>query len=154
MRSESGFTLLEMVVTATILMILAGALFPAVRMANRRRKELELRRDLRILRTAIDRYHVAAVQGMIGGTDLQLGNEGYPKDLDQLVKGVSQAGKADRKLKFLRQIPVDPMTGNKEWALKCYQDEPDSQSWCGENVWDVHTKAGGKGLDGTSYKDW
>jgi general secretion pathway protein G len=150
---KAGFTYIEMVATAAIVMILASAVYPAIRMAHRRQEEIVLRAALRTIRTALDRYHIAAAQGMIGGTDVQLGSEGYPKDLDQLVKGVGQAGK-DRKIKFLRQVPIDPMTNSREWVLKCYQDEPDSTSWCGENVWDIHTKSGAKGLDGTYYKDW
>jgi general secretion pathway protein G len=153
-KREDGLTFLEMIAATAILMILASAVFPVLRIARTRRKEIELHADLRTLRVAIDRFHMASVQGMIGGTDLQLGNEGYPKDLDLLVKGVNQAGKVDRKLKFLRQIPPDPMTGAREWGLKCYQDEPDSHSWCGENVWDVYSKSSGKALDGTYYKDW
>jgi general secretion pathway protein G len=149
-----GFTYIEMVVTAAILMILASAVLPAIRVTHRRSQEIELRAALRTLRTAIDRYHIAAATGLIGGTDVQLGSEGYPKDLDQLVKGVTQVGKSDRKIKFLRQIPRDPFTGSAEWAQKCYQDEVDSTSWCGANVWDIHSKSKGKALDGTYYKDW
>src|SRR6266568_256121 len=124
----AGFTYLEMVATAAILMILASAVLPMGRVVRTRQKELELRRSLRILRTAID---------------------DYPPELPTLVKGVSQVGKIDVKLKFLRRIPQDPMTGTTEWGLRCYQDDPDSTSWCGENVWDVYSKSTAKGLDGT-----
>ena len=149
-----GFTYLEMVATAAILMILASAVMPMARVARTRQRELELRRSLRIVRTAIDDYKRAVDSGKIGGTDVKVGSEGYPPDLEILVKGVSQVGKIDVKLKFLRRIPRDPMTGTAEWGLRCYQDDPDSTSWCGENVWDVYSKSTAKGLDGTAYKDW
>src|SRR5262249_42453541 len=89
-----------------------------------------------------------------GGSDVVVGSEGYPKDLDVLVKGVSQVGKIDVKLKFLRRVPFDPMTGKQEWGKRCYQDDPDEKMWCGQNVWDVYSLSEGKALDGTSYKDW
>jgi general secretion pathway protein G len=153
-EGEAGLTFLEMIATAAILMILASAVLPMARIAKTRQREIELRGALRTIRTALDRYHMAVAQGMIGGTDVQLGAEGYPKDLDTLVKGVNQVGKQDHKLKFLRQIPEDPFTGKREWGEKCYQDAADSTSWCGENVWDVFSKSEGKALDGTLYKDW
>jgi general secretion pathway protein G len=147
-------TYLELVATATIMMILASAILPLGRVAVRRQREIELRRELRILRRAIDQYKQAVDQGQIGGTDVKLGSEGYPPDLETLVKGVNRVGALDRKLKFLRRIPVDPMTGEAEWGLRCYQDDPDSESWCGENVWDVYSKSTAKGLDGTDYNTW
>ena len=153
-RSERGMTFLEMMATAAIMMILAGAILPLARVTRTRQKEIELRQALRTLRTAVDRYHTAVEQGQIGGTDVKLGSEGFPPDLETLVKGVNQVGRVDRKLKFLRRIPIDPMTGTAEWGLRCYQDEPDSDSWCGQNVWDVYTKSAGKALDKTSYRDW
>jgi general secretion pathway protein G len=151
---ERGFTYLEMVATAAILMILASAVLPMSRVVRTRQKELELRRSLRILRTAIDEYKKAVDIGKIGGTDVKLGSEGYPPTLDTLVKGVNQVGNINSKLKFLRRIPQDPMTGDTEWGLRCYQDDPDDQSWCGENVWDVYSKSTGKALDGTHYNEW
>ncbi len=154
-RRERGITYLEMLATAGILLILASAILPMARIARKRQKEIELRQNLRVIRTALDQYHINVVRGQIGGTDVKLGSEGYPPDLETLVKGVTWQGKAPgKKLKFLRRIPQDPMTGTTEWGLRCYQDEPDSTSWCGDNVWDVYTKAEGKGIDGTSYKDW
>jgi general secretion pathway protein G len=94
-------------------------------------------------------------QGQIGGTEVKLGSEGCPEELDKLVKGVTRVGaSADRKLKFLRRIPVDPMTGTAEWGLRCYQDDPDSTSWCGENVYDVYSNSTAKALDGTNYNTW
>lgn len=147
-------TFLELVATAAILMILASAILPLGRVAHRRQQEIELRRDLRQMREAIDRYKLAVDQGLIGGLDVKLGSEGYPPDLETLVKGVNRVGAVDRKLKFLRRIPVDPMTGSAEWGERCYQDDPDSTSWCGENVWDVYSTSTAKGLDGTAYNTW
>jgi general secretion pathway protein G len=143
-----------MIATAIILSILASAVLPMARVTYRRQREIELRRTLREIRTAVDRYHLAVEAGQIGGTDVKLGSEGYPPDLETLVKGVNQVGRVDRKLKFLRRIPVDPMMRTAEWGMRCYQDEPDSTSWCGQNVWDVYSKSEGKGLDGTLYKEW
>jgi general secretion pathway protein G len=149
-----GVTYLELIATATILMILASAILPMGRVAVLRQREIELRRELRTMRRAIDQYKLAVEQGQIGGTDVKLGSEGYPEDLETLVKGVKRVGTVDRKLKFLRRIPVDPMTGTAEWGLRCYQDDPDSTSWCGDNVWDVYSKSTAKGLDGTAYNTW
>ena len=151
---ERGFTYLELIATATILMILASAILPTAKVMRIRNKEIELRRELRGLRTAIDRYKTAVDQGKIGGTDVKLGSEGYPPDLETLVKGVSMVGKLDTKLKFLRQIPIDPMTGKAEWEMRCYQDDADDRSWCGENVYDVHSRSGGTALDGSKYSAW
>jgi general secretion pathway protein G len=149
-----GVTYLELIATATIMMILASAILPMGRVAVQRQREIELRRELRTMRRAIDQYKLAVEQGQIGGTDVKLGSEGYPEDLETLVKGVRRVGTVDRKLKFLRRIPVDPMTSTTEWGLRCYQDDPDSTSWCGDNVWDVYSKSTAKGLDGTTYNTW
>ena len=154
-RREAGVTYLELVATAGIVLILASAVLPLARVTVKRQREIELRRALREIRTGIDKYHAAVDQGKIGGTEVKLGSEGYPPTLDTLVKGVkASGGGVDRKLKFLRRIPVDPMTSSSEWGQRCYQDEPDSSSWCGENVWDIYTKAEGTALDGTKYKEW
>ncbi len=144
-----GFTLVEMIVVITILLILMGAAVPVVKVTVRRDRERELRRDLWEMRTAIDRYKDAADKNAF---QVKLGTEGYPPDLDTLVNGVEIAG--GKKLRFLRHIPVDPMTGNKDWGLRSMQDDPESDSWGGQNVFDVYTKATGTGLDGTKYKDW
>ena len=150
-----GFTYLELIATATILMILASAILPTSKVLRTRNKEIELRRELRTLRTAIDRYKLAVDQGKIGGTDVKLGSEGYPPDLETLVEGVAVANDATgRKLKFLRRIPVDPMTRSTEWGLRSYQDKPDTTRWGGQNVFDVYTTFEGKGLDGTNFRDW
>jgi general secretion pathway protein G len=154
MRSERGFTYFELLATIIILMILASAILPTAKVLRKRQKEIELRRSLRILRTALDGYKKAVTDGQIGGTDVKVGSEGYPPDLEVLVKGVSQVGKLDVKLKFLRRVPFDPMTGKAEWGKRCYQDDPDDTSWCGENVWDVYSLSAGVGLDGTKYKEW
>jgi general secretion pathway protein G len=153
-RSERGFTYFELLATIIILMILASAILPTAKVLRKRQKEIELRRSLRILRTALDGYKKAVVDGQIGGTDVKVGSEGYPEDLDVLVKGVSQVGKIDVKLKFLRRVPFDPMTGKAEWGQRCYQDDPEDTSWCGENVWDVYSMSSGVALDGTKYKEW
>jgi general secretion pathway protein G len=153
-EQSRGITYLELVATTAIVMILASAILPMGRVAVRRQREIELRRELRVMREAINRYKLAVDQGQIGGTDVKLGSEGYPPELETLVKGVNRVGALDRKLKFLRRIPVDPMTSSAEWGLRCYQDDPDSTSWCGENVWDVYSKSTAKGLDGTNYNTW
>ena len=153
-KGERGVTYLELVAVATIMTIIASAILPVGRVTVQRQRELELRRGLREVRTAIDRYRLAVEQGQIGGTDVKLGSEGCPPDLETLVKGVKRVGALDRKLKFLRRIPVDPMTGTAEWGMRCYQDEPDDTSWCGDNVWDVYSKSTAKALDGTTYNTW
>ena len=143
-----GFTVVELIVAMTILAILTAAAVPVVRVTIVRNKERELRRDLWELRDAIDRYKDAADRGAF---QVKLDSQGYPPDLDTLVKGVDSNGK---KLRFLRRIPVDPMTGKTDWGLRSMQDDPDSDSWGGQNVFDVYTKSEGTGLDGTKYKTW
>lgn len=154
LRPQAGFTYLELIATATILMILASAILPTAKVMRVRNKEIELRRELRTMRNAIDRYKLAVDQGKIGGSDVKLGSEGYPPDLETLVEGVSQVGRLDFKQKFLRRIPVDPMTGKAEWGMRCYQDEPDDETWCGENVYDVHSTSTAIALDGSKYREW
>jgi general secretion pathway protein G len=146
--SISGFTLIELIVATAILVILTGLAVPIARISIKRERERELRRDLWELRDAIDRYKDAADRG---GFQIKVGSEGYPPDLDTLVNGVDVAGK---KLRFLRKIPTDPMTGNTDWGLRSMQDDPTSDSWDGQNVFDVFTKSQATGLDGTPYKDW
>lgn len=148
-RRQSGVTLLEMIVVITILLILMGAAVPVLKVSVRRQREVELRRDLWEMRSAIDRYKDAADKNAF---QQKLGSEGYPPDMDTLVNGVEIAG--GKKLRFLRRIPVDPMTGNTDWGLRSMQDDPQSDSWGGQNVFDVYTKSTGVGLDGTKYKDW
>jgi general secretion pathway protein G len=146
---QGGVTLLEMIVVITILLILMGAAVPILKVSVRRQREVELRRDLWEMRSAIDRYKDAADKNAF---QQKLGSEGYPPDMDTLVNGVEVAG--GKKLRFLRRIPVDPMTGNTDWGLRSMQDDPQSDSWGGQNVFDVYTKSTGVGLNGTKYKDW
>ena len=154
MRRERGYTYLELVATAGILLILASGILPLARVTVKRQREIELRRSLRDIREAVDRYKAAVDAGQIGGTDVKLGSEGYPPTLQTLVVGVNQVGRLDHKLKFLRRVPIDPMTSTAEWGMRCYQDEPDDTSWCGQNVWDVYSQSEGTALDGTKYKEW
>ncbi|MFB3853643.1 MAG: type II secretion system protein [Vicinamibacterales bacterium] len=150
-----GYSLVELLVVTTILLILASAAMPLARVTVQRQREVELRRVLREMRTAIDKFKDAADTGLIAATDLRAGAEGYPPDLETLVEGVSIANDASgRKLRFLRRIPIDPMTRSTEWGLRAYQDEPDARSWGGQNVFDVYTKSEAKALDGTYYRDW
>lgn len=153
-RGERGTTFIEVLAVAAIIAILAAAVLPLSRVTRQRQKELELRRTLREVRGAIDRFKDAVDRGQVGGTDVKLGSEGYPESLETLVEGVNQVGRPGVKLRFLRRIPMDPFTGKAEWGMRCYQDEPDSSSWCGDNVYDVYTLAEGSALDGTKLKDW
>ena len=140
--------MVELLVAMTILMILTATAVPVMRLTIQRTKERELHRDLWQLRDAIDRYKDAADRGAF---QVKVDSQGYPPDLETLVKGVDSNGK---KMRFLRHIPVDPMTGKDEWGLRSIQDDPDSDSWGGGNVFDVYTKSEGTGLDGTKYKMW
>lgn len=137
-----------MIVATTLLLILTSLALPLARVVIKRERERDLRRDLWAMRDAIDRYKDAAERGAF---QTKVGSEQYPPDLQTLVDGVDVGGK---KLKFLRRIPVDPMTGNTEWGLRSMQDDPDSDSWGGDNVFDVFTKSQGTALDDTHYKDW
>jgi general secretion pathway protein G len=145
---ESGLTLVELIVTVFILSILASAAVPLARFEYKRQKERELHRDLWMMRDAIDRYKDAADRGAF---QTKIESQNYPPDLDTLVNGVEVQGK---KLKFLRRIPVDPMTGKADWGLRSMQDDADSQSWGGQNVFDVYSKSDGTALDGTKYNTW
>jgi len=150
-----GFTFVELVVVTTILLILAATAIPMARVVTQRRKEAELRQALREMRTAIDRFKDAVDRGLIATSEVEAGHEGYPPDLDVLVEGVSVVGDAsERELRFLRRVPVDPMTGEAEWGLRSYQDEPDARSWGGDSVFDVRSLSEGTALDGTRYRDW
>jgi len=147
--SELGMTLLELIIACAILMVLSSAALPIAKYTIIRQKEAELHRDLREMRDAIDRYKDAADRNQIR---VEVGSEGYPPDLETLAKVVNLSG--DRKIRFLRKIPVDPMTGRAEWGLRAVQDDPDSTSWGGKNVFDVYSKSTGTALDGTRYSDW
>ena len=148
-KSITGFTLVELIVAATILSILTLMALPLARITIQRERERQLRHALWEMRDAIDRYKDAADRGAF---QIKADSNGYPPDLDTLVKGVE--GQAAKKTRFLRSIPVDPMTNSKDWGLRSMQDDPDSDSWGGQNVFDVYTKSEGTGLDGTKYKDW
>jgi general secretion pathway protein G len=147
-RGERGLTLVELVVTVTILGILAMAAVPMARFQVKRVKERDLRRDLWEMRSAIDHYKDAADKGAF---QTKLDSQNYPPDLETLVNGVDVQGK---KVKFLRRIPVDPMTGRAEWGMRSMQDDPRSDSWGGQSVFDVFSKSTGTALDGTKYSDW
>jgi general secretion pathway protein G len=147
-RPEQGFTLLELVIATMILSILTLMAFPLARVTIKREKEKQLRQALWEMRDAIDKYKDA---GDRGSFQIKADSFGYPPTLDDLVKGVDVGGK---RVRFLRKIPVDPMTGTTEWGMRSVQDSPDSDSWGGQNVFDVFTKSQGEGLDGTKFNDW
>lgn len=148
---ESGFTLLELIIASAILLILASAALPTFKYTVIRSKEHELRRDLREMRNAIDQYKDMADMNWV---QVKVGSEGYPPDLETLVNGVNYSGSVTQKHRFLRRIPVDPMTGRAEWGLRSVHDDPDSDSWDGESVFDVYSKSTGTALDGTKYSTW
>ena len=155
LRSSRGYSFVELLVVSAMLMVLASAVLPLSQVTMQRQREAELRRSLREMRTAIDRYKDAVDLGMIGGTDVRAGSEGYPPDLETLVEGVEVLNDATgRKLKFLRRIPIDPMTKSTEWGLRSYQDDPDSTSWGGDNVYDVYSESTATALNGTTYNEW
>jgi len=182
-NNQAGMTLLELVIACGILLVLSSAALPLARVTVKRQREAELRRDLREMRDAIDRYKDAADKNLIR---IEVGSEGYPPDLDTLTKGVTvsvggtsqvgisasalanlsgtaQVGAASSpsstsntptKVRFLRKIPVDPMTGKADWGLRAVQDDPDSHSWGGHNVFDVYSLSTDTAMDGTNYADW
>src|SRR4030095_8072576 len=153
--SSSGFTFVELLVVTAIMMILASAALPLARVSMKRQREADLHRSLREMRTAIDQFKDWADRGRIAQTELSVGSENYPTSLDQLVEGVLLANDATgRRKKFLRRVPVDPMTGTTDWGKRSYQDAPDSKVWGGQSIYDVYTKFDGKALDGSKYKDW
>jgi general secretion pathway protein G len=151
LSSEAGMTLLELIIACSILVVLSSAAMPVARFSILHRKEEELHRDLREMRDAIDRYKDLADRNLIR---VELGSEGYPPDLETLVNGVQLGASSDRKIRFLRKIPVDPMTGRAEWGLRAVQDDPDSTSWGGKNVFDVYSKSQATTSDGTRYANW
>ena len=147
-----GVTLIELLVAIAVMLVLTGVVVPTVKFAVKRQRELELRRALRTMRRGIDDYKKLCDAGVFQKEGVD--SECYPPELDTLVKGVERMGGLGQKIKFLRRIPYDPMTRGYEWGLRSYQDEADSDSWGRQNVYDVYTRAGGKALDGTNYKDW
>ncbi len=158
-RSATGYTFVELLVVSAILAILASAIMPLTKVTMQRQKEIALRRSLREIRTAIDEFKDTADQGLLSPTELSDDGEGYPEDLETLVEGVSAAEGdeergAGRTIRFLRRIPIDPMTGDADWRLRSYQDDPDSPRWGRENVFDVRSRSRARALDGTYYRDW
>jgi general secretion pathway protein G len=147
-----GLTLLEVVVTISILALLATLILPVAKTTLRREREIELRRSLRQMRDAIDQFKKFSDAGLLQVQCLQC--FGYPKELDMLVEGVPQVGAIDKKLRFLRRIPVDPMTGEATWGMRSLQDDPDDDSWGRQNVFDVYSLSPGEALNGTEYGDW
>ena len=147
-RPDCGFTLLELIIATAILLVLSTMAVPMARLTIKREKERRLRADLWEMRDAIDRYKLDADRNAF---QIKADSQGYPPDLETLVKGVDVSGK---KVRYLRKIQIDPMTGTTEWGLRSMQDDPDSVSFGGQGVFDVYTKSRDEGLDGTKYKDW
>jgi general secretion pathway protein G len=148
---RGGYTIAELVMVCAVLGILAGITFPVAKYTTKRMKESELRAALRDMRNAIDEYKRYSDAGLL---PVELGTDGYPKELEVLVEGVDLVGQVNRKAKFLRRIPLDPMTGKDEWGMRSYQDEFDATSWGGENVFDVYSLSAGVGLNGVPYAKW
>ena len=153
-RSSNGFSFVELVIATAVMMVLASAALPLARVSIKRQKEAELRYALREMRTAVDAYKDAVTSGIIGGVSVT-GTEGYPPDLETLVNGVARANSASgAKVKFLRRVPIDPMTGKPDWGLRATGDSPQARTWGGSNVYDIYSKSEGIALDGSKYKDW
>jgi len=148
---SAGMTLLELIISCSILLVLSSMALPIFRYAVIREKESELRYDLRTMKDAIDRYKELADQHKFR---TEVGSDNYPPDLETLVKGVQLGAGNDKKLRFLRKVPVDPMTGRADWGLRSTSDDSDSTVWGGKNVFDVYSRAPGTALDGTKYSDW
>jgi len=155
---RNGFTILELIIVIMILSVLTTAAVPMVRNSVKRERESELRLALRQLRKAIDDYK--RFNDMSGGAAIPIElrtPSGYPKELKTLVEGFTPAnvvGTSQNRIRFLRKIPVDPMTGDAEWGLRSYKDKPDSTEWGGEDIYDVYSKSSDKALNGTLYKNW
>jgi general secretion pathway protein G len=155
MHDQRGYSFVEVLVVTAILFILASAVMPLAQVTAQRQREVELRAALRQMRTAIDKFKDAVDQQRIAATELKPGSEGYPPSLETLVEGVPmQNDQSGVKLKFLRRVPIDPMTNSTDWGMRSYQDRPDSTTWGGQSVFDVYTKSEATALDGTKYKDW
>jgi general secretion pathway protein G len=150
-RAQAGFTLAELVMVAAVLVALSAVTLPVAKFTAKRSKEADLRLHLREMRSAIDEYKRYSDAGLI---PVDLNTQGYPKNLEVLVKGVDLVGQVDKKMKFLRRIPIDPMTGKDEWGLRSFQDEPTATSWGGEDVYDVYSLSAGVGLNKIPYRKW
>ena len=147
----AGVTLIELIVAMGILTILVSGILPLTYMTHKRTKEIELRQSLRLIRNAIDEYKKMVDDGRIA---LEMNSTGYPPSLETLVEGVDSNDPDPIKLKFLRRIPRDPMTEEGEWGLRSYADDPDSDIWGGQDVYDVYSQSDEQALDGTYYRDW
>ena len=153
--ASSGFTFLELIVVTAIMMVLASAALPLARVSMKRQREADLHRTLREVRAAIDLFKDWADANRIAQTELSVGCENYPANLEVLTEGALLANDATgKRKKFLRRIPIDPMTGGSDWGKRSYQDAPDSKVWGGQCIYDIYTKSDAKALDGTKYKDW
>ncbi len=150
-RRRAGYTLVELVTVCTVMLTLAAVALPTAAFTNKRIKEAELRSHLRTMRNAIDEHKRYSDVGLI---PIEIGTDGYPSELDVLVEPIQLIGQAEGEIRFLRRIPVDPMTGEAEWGLRSYQDEPDDSNWGGENVYDVFSLSDGVGLDRVPYREW
>ena len=154
-RSDSGFSFIELLMVTAILAILASAVMPLSQVTIKRQQEAELRSALRDIRTAIDNFKDAADQGLLANDSLNPNNEGYPENLEILVEGVPVTDNSSGQLlKFLRRIPIDPITKSRNWSLRSYQDQINTSAWGGENVFDIYTTSTATSLNGTAYKDW
>lgn len=146
-----GYSMTEVMVVCVMLTILAGVAYPIAKFTVRRQKELELKRCLRMMRNAVDEYKRFSDAGLI---PIEVGTEGYPSEFEVLIEGVDLVGQVDKKQRFLRRVPIDPMTGEAEWGLRSVQDDWDSTSWGGENIYDVYSLSQGVGLNGIAYSEW
>jgi general secretion pathway protein G len=152
---DTGYTFIEIVIVSAIIAILASAILPFTKVAMQRQREIELRRDLRDMRVAIDKFKDASDAGKITPGDLPAEADGYPGSLDQLVEGVAvQNDTTGARLRFLRRIPIDPMTKTADWGKRSSRDNPTAKTWGGQNVWEVYSTSDGRALDGTKYSDW
>ena len=150
---STGFSLLELIIALAVLAILAMATVPYMRNAIKREREVVLRKNLRTIRKALDAYNIDYARGLVSPLDRKEGDMGYPTSLELLVEGIHPPG-TDKTIRYLRRIPIDPMTGKPEWGFRAVQDDPDEDSWNGKNIFDVYSKSPDTALNGTKYSDW